>query len=237
MELSDSVLALLTTEMKKLPSDLQLGLKVCSCIGSCVQYQVIDILAEDLNMDLKAILQQISQKGFMNDKAGSATFHFVHDKIQQAAYELMLEQERREHQMSIGLALCSHAMGSHGGAGATDELFFLSINLINRGGVEMVYDPSQKSLIASLNLRAGKQAIGLSDCNTAFKLFEHGISFLGSDHWTTDYKLSIELFEAAAECASLLNKSSEVKLYSEEVVSNAMCFDDKVICERVDLFC
>ena len=95
----------------------------------------------------------------------------------------------------------------------------------------MVYDPSQKSFIASLNLRAGKQAIDLSDCNTAFKLFEHGISFLGSDHWTTDYKLSIELFEAAAECASILNKSAKVIFYAENVFSNAKCFDDKVNCE------
>jgi len=83
-EISESVLDLLVKEMKRLPSDLQLGLKLASCLGSCVQKNVLDILSKDLGIDLLGILQQVSQKGFMNIEDDGATFTFAHDKIQQA---------------------------------------------------------------------------------------------------------------------------------------------------------
>ena len=83
-EISESVLALLMKEMMRLPSDLQLGLKVASCLGSCVQKNVLDILSKDLEMDLVGILKQVSEKGFMKSVDNGGVFVFAHDKIQQA---------------------------------------------------------------------------------------------------------------------------------------------------------
>jgi len=84
-EISESVLALLVKEMKRLPSDLQLGLKVASCLGLRVQKNVLDILSDDVGMDLKVILQQVSEKGFTKiEEDGGMVFSFAHDKIQQA---------------------------------------------------------------------------------------------------------------------------------------------------------
>jgi predicted ATPase len=54
-------------------------------------------------------------------------------------------------------------------------------------------------MLAALNLKAGKLAITYSDFNSALKLFEHGISFLESDHWHNKYVLSIDLFDSAAD--------------------------------------
>jgi len=81
---SSSVIALLTKEMKDLPSGLQLGLGVASCLGSSVKKEVLDILSKDLNVDLVDILKQVSQKGFMTNIKTDATFRFTHDKIQEA---------------------------------------------------------------------------------------------------------------------------------------------------------
>ena len=84
-EISESVLDLLMKEMKRLPTDLQLGLKVASCLGSCAPKNVLDILSKDVGMeDLLGIMQQVSKKGFMHIEHDGATFTFVHDKIQQA---------------------------------------------------------------------------------------------------------------------------------------------------------
>ena len=71
-------------EMKRLPSDLQLGLKVASCLGSCVQKNVLGILSNYVDMDLIDILQQVSEKGFMSIEDDGMMFSFAHDKIQQA---------------------------------------------------------------------------------------------------------------------------------------------------------
>ena len=83
-EISESVLALLMKEMKELPPDLELGLKVASCLGSRVKMNVLDILSEDVGVDLLAILQQVTERGLMKRIANDDAFCFVHDKIQQA---------------------------------------------------------------------------------------------------------------------------------------------------------
>ena len=63
-EISESVLALLVQEMKRMPTDLQLGLKVASCLGSSVQtYVLLDILSKHVGVNLYNILRQISERG------------------------------------------------------------------------------------------------------------------------------------------------------------------------------
>jgi len=101
---------------------------------------------------------------------------------------MMTDQERKEKHMQYGLALCVHLMG---GGDENDELFFTAMNQINEGGAGGLPDPTRGSLMASLNLKAGKRATILSDFNAAFKLYEHGISFLerNGDHWETQYNL------------------------------------------------
>jgi predicted ATPase len=102
---------------------------------------------------------------------------------------------------------------------------------MNRGGPAALRHTSQKFMIAMWNLAAGRRAMDLSDYNTAFQLFQHGISFLVSNHWVEYYSLSINLFDAAAEAACALNRQPEVNLYSKQLYDHARCFDDKLNCK------
>jgi len=159
-------------------------------------------------------------------------FRFAHDKIQEAAYELMPELQRRENHMRFGLALCTQSLID---IAEDEELFFAAVNQINQGGPTAVHEPSQRNIIAQLNLKAGRRSIELSDYNSAFKLLQHGISFFGDDHWLLSYQLSLDLYDAVVEVSLILNKLSAVTFYSNEVISCARCFDDKLHCKYIDL--
>ncbi|KAL7554455.1 hypothetical protein ACHAWF_017906 [Thalassiosira exigua] len=227
LEISDSVLALVMKEMQRLPADLQLGLKVASCLGSSVKYSIFDILSQSLGVNLRALLDQAVQKGFMV-KVDESCIRFSHDKIQQAAYEMMPIQERLQNHMRFGLTICSRAVDT---AGPNEELFFVAINQINRGGPDSLPDPNRKVMVAGLNLKAGRRSIELSDLSTALKLFEHGISFLDSqERWTAHYSLSLDLFDGAAEVACNLNDAAVVGTFSREVGAQAKCDEDKLNC-------
>ena len=185
---------------------------------------------------------------------------FTHDKIQQAAYEMMPVQQRLKNHMQFGLVICSHALNS---SVENDDLFFVAVNQINRGGVDVLKDSSQKLMCSSLNLKAGKhhirlselsaaatccrpvsnslsllrslftgkRSIELSDFSTALKLFEHGISFLDNDQrWSLYYNQSLDLFDAAVGTACALNDVETVRRLSEEVLANATCNNDKLSC-------
>ena len=135
----------------------------------------------------------------------------------------MPEQQRRKNHMQYGMTLCSRTLNN---CPDNNELFFTAITQINHGGPSVISDPSKRILIAKLNLRAGKLSIELSDYASALSLFEHGISYLGDDKWTSEYELTLNLFDAAAEAACVLNKNAEVMLYTEQIVANAKSLED-----------
>jgi len=146
---------------------------------------------------------------------------------------LKSKEKRRENHLRYGLVLCTHTL--HESRTESNELFFTSITQINHGGPDIVHDPSQKSIIAGLNLKAGRLSIALSDYAAAFTLFEHGISYLGDDKWASNYDLSIELYDAAAEAACVLNKRDRVGFHVGELVAHAKTFDDSVHCKFCSL--
>jgi predicted ATPase len=124
LEVSHDVVVVLVEEMRRLPPQLQLGLHIASCLGHCVKSSVIDILSMEFCTNLPVLLRLISEKGFLMHDSGDSSFTFVHDKIQQAAKELMSEQQRLELHMQLGLAICSSTLE----IGQNDELFFMSVN-------------------------------------------------------------------------------------------------------------
>ena len=85
-------------------------------------------------------------------------------------------------------------------------------------------------------MRAGKLSISLSDYAAALILFKHGISYLGDDKWRSNYDMSIEFYDAAAESAYVLNKRDDVKIHVQELVAHTKTFDDSLHCKLM-LFC
>jgi len=151
-----------------------------------------------------------------------------------SAYELMSEQQRRKNHMQYGLAIYS----TLDNCADNNELFFTAITQINHGGPSVVSDSTQGRVLAESNLKAGKLYIVLSDYASALSLFEHGISYLGEDKWASQYELTLNLFDAAAEAACVLNKTAAVTSYTEEIVAHAKSFDDSLHCENLPmLFC
>jgi predicted ATPase len=131
--------------------------------------------------------------------------------------------------MKYGLFLCSNTLDD--GAENNSGLFFTSVNQINKGGPDAIHNPNHRSKLAVQNLKAGELSISLSDITTAFKFFEHGISYLGEDRWTERYELSLGLYDAAAEAASALGKNDSVTYYTNKVVKNAHSVDDRLHCK------
>ncbi|EED88848.1 predicted protein [Thalassiosira pseudonana CCMP1335] len=188
-------------EMEKLSPELQSGLKVASCLGSYVKKSTLDIISIDVDVGLLEVLEEVSRKGFMDDVGDR--FRFCHDRIEQAAYDMMSPDERRAKHMRLGLLIWAHAVIGN----ESDEMLFLSLNQINRGGSHLLSDFNQRNTISSLNLRAGKRCIAMSDFASAQKFYESGISFLNNDHWQHQYELSLELFEASIDVACTLNNA------------------------------
>ena len=96
------------------------------------------------------------------------------------------------------------------------------------GGPAAVQDMSQTANVASLNLRAGKKAMEMSDFEAAYSYFDHGITFLPRTHWEEHYSLSLELFDLAAKCALTKGDFDSLTVLTEEVTTKTHDFKDKL---------
>jgi len=77
-------------------------------------------------------------------------------------------------------------------------------------------------------LKVGRRSAALKDFGHSLSYFENGKSFLDVGSWEHQYKLSIDLHDAAADAACALGAVSDVQKYSLSVLSHATSLEDKL---------
>jgi len=221
-KIPDDVATFLTSAIFKLSPDVQNALCTLSCFGAATDEAVIDVLETDLGVNLKNALEYAVSEGFLEKV--DRNYQFSHDRVQEAAYNMLGFEHRAEMHLEYGIALCLRTAKNDN----DDSLLFTAVNQINRGNLSAISDSNHRSMIASLNLQAGKKAMSMSDFGLALSFFEHGSSFLCQNHWNDDYDLSLELFDCSAKCAYAIGDHMRLGEISKQVLSGARSFGDKL---------
>ncbi|EJK68346.1 hypothetical protein THAOC_10479 [Thalassiosira oceanica] len=228
IEIPTSIMTLIIAELGTLPLPLQNSLRIISCLGSNIKcVPTFDIISRSIGIDMTDSMKELAHRGFVILEKGM--MRFIHDKVQESAYQTLDDKGRRKNHMQFGLALLPS--GAVDGRIVDDEMFFLALNQINTAGPGMLESVEERSVVAQLNLVAGNRSAALSDLGAALGFFKNGILFLPSDKWSRYYASTLELFTALVETAHLLKHADDVTDYSKEVVANAQKYEDKMRCE------
>ncbi|KAL3799122.1 hypothetical protein HJC23_002250 [Cyclotella cryptica] len=219
--LPDDVASFFVGSIRRLPPEVQNALWVLSCFGASADIEIIMILESSLSLKLVESLETAFAEGLVNKL--DSTYHFCHDRIQEAAYGMMKEEDRCLHHTRYGLALVSPSLAS-GNVG----MLFTAVNQINLGGPSAAMVVTQCVEVAKYNLIAGKKAMEMSDFSSAFSFFDYGMTFLRRNHWREHYELSLELHELAAKCSLVIGDIISLTIISDKVVKHARCFEDKL---------
>ena len=94
------------------------------------------------------------------------------------------------------------------------------IDHLNKGS-NLFENEQEKINLAKLNLKAGQRARLSTAYQEAFEYTLKGILLLGKDSWQKEYKLSLSLFEIAAEAAYLTGNFEHMESYATEVIENS----------------
>ncbi|KAL7425526.1 hypothetical protein ACHAXM_000060, partial [Skeletonema potamos] len=170
-KLPDDVADFLTHSIEKLSEAVKTTLCTLSCLGASADNALIKALERAVQKNLVNNLDIAVSEGLL-DKTDNQ-YLFSHDRIQEAAYNMIDFLDRCRSHFSYGMALVPLADGEDG-----ESILLTAANQLNLAGPEAVQDKSQNVIVANINLRAGKKAMRMSDFRAAYSYFDKGISFL-----------------------------------------------------------
>ena len=190
-----SVVELVVEKLVRLPGTTRQALQVLASLGD---QGTADSLAEILDMprpDVHAALWEAVRAGFVSRADG--TYTFVHDRIREAVYSLLPNDDRAAEHLRIGRALLLRAAPE----GFDDRIFDI-VNQFNRGS-GLITAPQERERLAGLNLVAGKRAKEATAYAEALNYFELGCALLPRDGWERHYDIVFALEYNRAECEYL----------------------------------
>ena len=225
MKLPDNIAKCLTNGINTLSIKVQLALNTLSTFGAFAKLSHLELLESQLNIEILDPLNEATSEGLVTNSNGS--FHFCHDRIQEASLNLMNEHDRRKNHLAFGKCLVKVALDA-----SDNDMFFTAVEQINMAGPSAVTDHGDYFKLASYNMEAGKRAISMADFRFALSRFENGIQFLRDGHWQDHYAFSLEIYQLACKSAVAASKSLSNdmpdNIFLEQVLKNARSFEDTV---------
>lgn len=225
--IADNVVELVIRKLKKLPKETVCILQLCSCMGNSFDLKTLSIVyKKSLVKTLVALVPLIKEglilprkdiEGFLQTNyydsgdnylaETNIEFDFLHDRIHQAAYTLITDDEKKEIHLIIGRLILENTTQNE-----IDDKILNIMAHINYG-IDLIDNPLERIKLSKLNLLAGKRAKTSAAYDSALNYFKAGITLLNKDSWNVHYKLTYNLNIELSQCeylSSNLEKSEEL---------------------------
>jgi len=228
--LTDDVVEFMVGRLRKLPEATQEVLKLAACIGNRFDLETLAVVCDRPQDEVAASLWRALQEGLVVPESETYKFfqggdrevdrleditvdyRFLHDRVQQAAYSLIADNQKQSTHLKIGQLLLAHQSPID----REDNIF----NILNHLMLGIDADPSSipVSQLAELALLSGMKAKLSIAYQAAIDYFQFGISRLPQDSWNSHYRLMVDLNREQGECHYLVGEFEE----SESLLNYAL---------------
>ncbi|MEH1866692.1 MAG: AAA family ATPase [Nostoc sp.] len=245
LSLTDDVVEFMAIQLQKLPLETQEVLKLAACIGNQFDLATLAIVFEQSPTQTAEVLWKALQEGLVlphcdvykfhqesearTDSSdlgildsGSCVYTFLHDRVQQAAYSLIPEDEKQATHLKIGQLLLSNTPESN-----REERIFEIVGQLNVAA-ELITQPAERQALAQFNLMASRKAKAAIAYTAAYKYAQVGIGLLAQNSWQHQYELTLALHQVATEAAYLSGDLEEMAANAHLVLNHAKTPLDKI---------
>jgi len=242
-EITDNVVELLTSTLQKFSQATQQLLQLAACLGNRFQLLTLKQVSGKSSRELMQLLQNVVTQGILCPLSGenfqfsvfcssvlstlepsqlTVEYKFAHDRLQQAAYSLIPNEQRPQWHHQIGQRLLQTTPVER-----QEETLFSIVHQLNLGREQLTeFKPQEK--LARLNLKAGHKAKAAAAYESASRYFKVGLELLGADGWQSHYDLTLQLTVEIAEIAYLMGEFAEMTALTETVLQQATSLLDQI---------
>jgi PAS domain S-box-containing protein len=254
---TDNVVDLMVGKLNHLPERTQEALKQLACLGNEADFATLSLLRGEPEEAIDASLWDALHAGYVV-RLGNG-YKFLHDRVQEAAYSLMPEEDRSSTHLRIGRLLAAGTVPEQ-----IEEKIFDIVNQLNLG-IGLITETEERERVANFNLMAGKRAQNSTAYVSALRYFTAGRALLveddcqsdsslaapgelpalaSSDHddassrWATRYELTFALELHTAQCEYLTGAldAAEQRLCRLSVRAGNLVDFAAVTAARLDLY-
>ncbi|OUL30977.1 serine/threonine protein kinase [Nostoc sp. T09] len=247
---TDDVVAFMAFQLQRLPQSTQEVLQLAACIGNQFDLATLAIVLEESEIETATFLWKALQEGlilpqteiykFFQDAEALGTsdwtlkteqfslcptYKFLHDRVQQAAYSLIAEDQKKTTHLKIGQLLLKNTSLKE-----QEEKIFEIVNQLNFG-VDLLTNQLKRNELAQLNLIAGQKAKLSTAYETAIRYLNVGLDLLAADSWQSQYDLTLKIYIETVE-AEYLNINFERSIHLNEIALQ----NTKTLLDRVKLY-
>ena len=250
--ITDNVVELTIEKISDLTKKTQKVLQLAACIGNQFNLEILSIVnkkskittARELQSAIKLGLiiplgnnykipllwgqEEISNNAseifdaFTPKIPQNISYKFLHDRVQQEAYALIPEVEKKYVHLQIGCLLLENTKEKD-----LEENIFSIVNQLNEG-YELIEEQSERDNLAKLNLQAGKKAKAAAAYQAALNYLEISFKQLSSNSWKHQYRLTLEIHQEKLELLYFNQRFVEVHKLSKIIIAKTRSNLDKV---------
>jgi predicted ATPase/putative methionine-R-sulfoxide reductase with GAF domain len=244
VSLTDNVIELMVNKIKKIDYQTQQVIKLAACIGHEFNLKILALLNQKYQILTARELQSALDMGLIipldnnykvpllldleelsNNQAEnslSVCYKFLHDRVQQASYSLISEEEKREVHLEIGRLLLKNIQ--------EDDLHNHLFDIVNHfhKGANLITKQSEKNELAKLNLQAAKKAKASTAYGVALRFLEESLALLGNNSWKNQYQLTLEIQIELLETLYQNTQWERMKELSTDVLEKVTNILDRV---------
>ncbi|MEG6520356.1 AAA family ATPase [Desulfotomaculum sp. 1211_IL3151] len=226
-DMPNTVVALFSSKIQKLPPDLVNLLEFCACMGNAFSPANISLIMERTLVETFEILKPALGQGLLMEN--NNWLQFIHDKVQEATLSAITAEKRRQIHWQIGNHLLGTIPESSQEIEKSENLFAV-VSHLNLGR-ESELDSRTTYLLSKLNYHAGNKALNALAAKAANDYFRLSRELLPADCWKDGhYELTFRVFQKAAKAELMCGNYENSEKLLTELLDHAKSDLDKAEC-------
>jgi len=230
LALTDDVVEFMVGRLQKLPEATQNILKIAACIGNQFDLATLAVVCEQSQEEVATNLWRSLQERFVipeseiykffqgeqsatrNIDSVSVSYHFLHDRIQQAAYNLIPDDHKTTYHYQIGQSLVADTPIAE-----QEKFIFEIVNHLNIGSA-LIIDQLERYHLSQLNLQASRKAKAATAYQSANGYCDMARALISDQSWQADYQNHLEIYLESVEIAFLCGEFDKMENVAQVVL-------------------